>query len=766
LTYTNSLSIGKKVTLIMALVLLAGFFILKAYLLFSFGKKIEVDLGQRLKSIVSSGVIAISADDHKKILNDYLKRKKNIDQTPHFKRTQNILKQIRKRNNLSTDVYTLVNPKWAKDKMIFIAMDSDKNYTGNVLKLNMYAERAFNKGTSEFTLPYKDKEGEWISAFAPIKDKDNNVVGLLEIDYRVDIELKAAQLDLFKQIMVPTVVVLILTVFVGHFLGRSISHPILKLRNMAKAVREGDYSIRAEVKSRDEVGQLGGQFNSMLDEINQNRAELADYSKNLEEKVEVRTEELSKANQLLKSILDSLGQGLLVFNKSGDFLPIYSRPSVEIFNTSLEGKKVWEVLNEKNDQTIQDWVELLFQEALPFEQLSALGPKNQAHQEGRKIELEYFQMKGLEGQLEGIIVVATDKTERHKAMLAVKKEEDFGRILLRALNLKNNFTVFSKEILANISIVENLMMNEEKIDDVKRALHTLKGGLSSFKMDELSKEIHIIEGDFNLGQLMNVAKAFKETSSKITAQLHSLGEMIDQNIEDGEKRVLYLDDLISFLADIKDESLKESFSKRFILSEIESLMDPYSDLVADLAQEGSLSVAPLSLVNGQYRVYAPVYHRLLSSLVHAFRNAIDHGIETADERESIGKKGMANIEVIFNKVRNDSERGELLEILIKDDGRGIDVTVLREKLKSKGVEISEQLSDHQVLQYIFYDGFSSREKVTETSGRGVGMSAISFEVDKLKGVIEVFSEKGVGTKLAIRIPFVDSVSSLDLDKVA
>lgn len=133
---------------------------------------------------------------------------------------------------------------------------------------------------------------------------------------------------------------------------------------------------------------------------------------------------------------------------------------------------------------------------------------------------------------------------------------------------------------------------------------------------------------------------------------------------------------------------------------------------------------------------------LSDPLVHLLRNAIDHGIETPQERREVGKPATGSIEL------RASHRSGSVYIEIEDDGRGIDLGRLVRRANELGIDFDR---DHP-LPLIFRPGFSTAEEITELSGRGVGMDAVSSAVAVLRGQIDVASEPGTGTRFTIRLP--------------
>lgn len=136
-------------------------------------------------------------------------------------------------------------------------------------------------------------------------------------------------------------------------------------------------------------------------------------------------------------------------------------------------------------------------------------------------------------------------------------------------------------------------------------------------------------------------------------------------------------------------------------------------------------------------------------LVHLIRNSLDHGIETPDVRLARGKKGTGTITL------EASHQAGGVNIVVRDDGAGIDAAVLRAKAISKGILTAEQaaaLSDREAVELIFHPGFSTAEKVTDVSGRGVGMDVVKSNITRLGGTIEINTTLGKGTQIHVKLP--------------
>ncbi len=140
---------------------------------------------------------------------------------------------------------------------------------------------------------------------------------------------------------------------------------------------------------------------------------------------------------------------------------------------------------------------------------------------------------------------------------------------------------------------------------------------------------------------------------------------------------------------------------------------------------------------------------IFDPLIHLLRNAVDHGIESSEERKRAGKPETGKI------VLKAVHEGDSIVIEVRDDGKGIDTEKIRQKIISKGMvpkETAEKMSSRDLLSIIFIPGFSTSEEVSNLSGRGVGMDAVKRKIEEIGGTVGVSTVKGKGTKILIRLP--------------
>ncbi|PLX99310.1 MAG: chemotaxis protein CheA [Desulfuromonas sp.] len=179
---------------------------------------------------------------------------------------------------------------------------------------------------------------------------------------------------------------------------------------------------------------------------------------------------------------------------------------------------------------------------------------------------------------------------------------------------------------------------------------------------------------------------------------------------------------------------------------VAQIFDKMLRIVRQVAKSQDKKVA-LDIQGADTELDKLIVEDLSDPLQHIIRNAIDHGIESPAERKAAGKPEQATICLWA------SQKGNHVVIEIKDDGRGIDEEIIRKKAVSKGlISSNTELTREDVYDLIFMPGFSTREEVSELSGRGVGMDVVKNNIAALSGMIEIDSEVGRGTSLAITLP--------------
>jgi two-component system chemotaxis sensor kinase CheA len=247
-------------------------------------------------------------------------------------------------------------------------------------------------------------------------------------------------------------------------------------------------------------------------------------------------------------------------------------------------------------------------------------------------------------------------------------------------------------------------------------------------------------------------------ATRIDAVMNLVGELIigksmlnrtlsefDQNHAKDPLRAK-LAEALAFQARVLDELHKCVLKIRMV--PVEQLFRRFPRVVRDVAKLCGKDVA-LEVAGEHTDLDKSILDALAEPLTHLVRNAVDHGIEPADDRVSAGKPARGTVSL------NAYHQGTQVVLEVRDDGRGINLDLVRDQAVRNGLikqEDAERLPDQDVLNLIFEPGFSTAAEVTEVSGRGVGMDVVRTVLDRLKGTIQISSAVNKGTIIQLRVP--------------
>lgn len=266
---------------------------------------------------------------------------------------------------------------------------------------------------------------------------------------------------------------------------------------------------------------------------------------------------------------------------------------------------------------------------------------------------------------------------------------------------------------------------------------------------------------YELGDLEGIRDEFRRWLDQVDGQLPLKAVSGLRNL------VHRFDD---FTSGARDETYRISSRTSQLDEEVRTLrhvplaqvMSHYPRAVRDLAREQGKRVRLVHSF-GNVEVDRLLLSALSEPMLHMIRNAVDHGIEMPAERQAQGKDEEAEIRLVAEYV------GDSIRVVIEDDGRGIDPQVIRQKAVSRGLmepPRAEALSDQEALALIFEPGFSTRDNVSDVSGRGIGMDVVRRQITELGGYIEVESEVGEGTSITLILPVSSAVSEVLMIDIA
>lgn len=244
-----------------------------------------------------------------------------------------------------------------------------------------------------------------------------------------------------------------------------------------------------------------------------------------------------------------------------------------------------------------------------------------------------------------------------------------------------------------------------------------------------------------LDQVLNLSGEIGLTKNRLTCLRAAImqGKVDQETIKDLDEAVSHLDLLVG---DLQNAVMKTR------MQPIGRLFQKYPRLARDVARQLGKDVE-LVLSGEETEIDKTMIEDLNDPLVHLIRNAVDHGVDTPEERAAAGKPAKSLVHLSAEQV------GDHIIIEITDDGRGIRADVIRQKAIEKGlidIETANSLDEKQSLNLIFLPGFSTKDQISDVSGRGVGMDVVKTNIQKLNGRVDVTSVVGQGSTFRIMLP--------------
>ncbi|MFQ3573273.1 MAG: response regulator, partial [Thermodesulfovibrionales bacterium] len=262
--------------------------------------------------------------------------------------------------------------------------------------------------------------------------------------------------------------------------------------------------------------------------------------------------------------------------------------------------------------------------------------------------------------------------------------------------------------------------------------------------------------------LIQKVRMLSRTADNLSNESHAEFKKTAETIHDG------LSDLIlrniafeGYIVNLIDEIIFEI--KDIAMLPIQEIFDPLPRMIRDLSKAQGKKIN-VKFEGGDTKIDRRILEELRDPIIHIIRNAIDHGIETPSERTDSGKPEVGNI-----KIKASLDVGKHLILDIMDDGRGVDIKRLRDKLLELGILDEQQLQkidDSDIVQYIFRQDVSTSKEVTTISGRGIGLSIANEVAERYGGFINVYTEAGKGTVFSITIPLFVTNLNIILFKIS
>ncbi|WP_276352091.1 ATP-binding protein [Cohnella caldifontis] len=588
-------------------------------------------------------------------------------------------------------------------------------------------------------------------------------------------------------------------------LSKLFSIPVLKplkqlsdnIRGISKDRYEDVAGQRVELKRPlREIEELADSTNLIMQKMNSYAAQLQNQKQTLEEQneeleaqnlelmeskamIQRAQQEIERKEAALRNILNHAGQGFLTFGRDLLIHPVYSNECARLLSPDgpLAGSSFADLIA-AGDEEQRNFMRNILAKTLA-EPSSARREiympllLEETEIRGRIVHVDYKIIPDPENAGEEIfMVVLTDITEKRALESQMEEERNTLKMVVKVMVDYAEFSASVKDFRRFLGAdLGQLAARGEPVKDkltvVFRLLHTYKGTFSQWGLRRVTERLHEAESLLSrLGKLnpgddsdweaqvrgMDLGGALDEDLALLR---ETVGEeflkdrdvlMVERNrLIEIEKKML------STLSPVDCKALLPDLRK-LRYKPFKELLKSYPDYVDGLAARMEKFVNRFEIRGGDFLADTDLYGDLGRTLIHVFRNAVDHGIETAEEREATGKEAYANI-----LCQVCQEPGGIV-LSIADDGRGIDMAALRARAQAAGLLSAEEmtaLSEEETVDLIFRDEMSTKEQVTELSGRGIGLSSVKAEVLRLGGSIEVVTGIGQGTLFRIRLPAED-----------
>lgn len=536
----------------------------------------------------------------------------------------------------------------------------------------------------------------------------------------------------------------LLTTLVGLLVvlrvGRRITSPLVNLTEVAGRIAAGERTVRAEVRSGDEIEVLAETFNQMVGELAHSYRELEALNSSLEQKVKDRTAALASRNKDMRLVMDNAQQGFITVFADGTMAQERSAV-VDALLGVPEAGETFASFTGRSDGNFGTMfalgLEMIVEDILPRDVCLHQLPKR-ARVGARTIEFHYVDISQGES-FEGVLAVAEDITDRLAAERLEKEQAEVLALFRRMMRDRVGFLAFMGEADRQVeSVCEGALLDDLAV--FKRVVHTLKGNTGIMGLHVVAGLCHEIEdalahGEGHAPDPVQLA-ALAERWAVLRASVAELaGDRSEMTVSESEYRTLL-------------EELEASGQERLVervrawrLEPVSREFDRLQEQAISLAERLGRGAIVVEKAGGRMRLDPAHWGALWSDLIHVVRNCIDHGLYPRSEvPPSHGPQKLF--------LRAALEGGRFV-VEIGDNGRGVDWDRIRAKAVQHGVA-HETSTD--LVEALFADGLSTRDEVSETSGRGVGMGALRATVRRLGGTIDVRSVRGHGTRFILSFP--------------
>ena len=464
----------------------------------------------------------------------------------------------------------------------------------------------------------------------------------------------------------------------------------------------------------------------------------------LEKKIQARTEEVDARSRDMRRVLDSVEQGLLTLDFDGKMSEERSAAVDELLSPKADEDSFIEVVRQ-HDSNSADWLELGLAEVeadiLPVEATIGQLP-DQIEADGRSLSFNYSPVYDETQSVTGVAVVITDITAQIRREMLEADTREMVRMLDCISRDRAGFLEFVHEAESIMKELESGELTDLVL--IKRRVHTLKGNAATFGLQRTSEACHQIED--HIGQQNE--NAAEEHWDHLFACWQKVRSNLQRLVQEEDEAAVRLsdEDYRRVLSRILEGAPRETLALQVAEWKLEptaARLQRIADQTREVARRLQKNAPEIVVRHNELRTEPESWRPFWSAMIHVVRNAVDHGLEDSEVRARHGKCPEGRIELETRL------EGKQFVVSVRDDGGGIDWSAIAEKATALGLKCNTQ---KDLIQALLADGLSTKDSVTETSGRGVGMSALREACTALRGSMRIETEQGVGTEFCFSFP--------------
>ena len=601
---------------------------------------------------------------------------------------------------------------------------------------------------------YTDQGHESIASFQPFDEK-NWIIG---ITLKKDEVFEQARQQGLTSIVLGFLVGLLSTATVYFLAKNLIIKPVQSLEATSKELASGNLDASVDTSREDELGRLAKGFEAMRNAIKEKITEIEEHNRTLDIKVKERTAELTQKKNDIETMLQNLVQGIFTVLEDKSIHNEYSQHTEVILGqTKLAGKDISDLLFSNSNLTKPEIAEAitalnstLGEDILGFELNSHLMVNELVikTESGHKtLEIEWIPIE-TDDIVHKLMVSLRDVTLERELLKKNQEQEAQMKVMVEILDQNpeeiERFLERSFEYISDNKQRLKQARDENNLNIMFRNMHTIKGNSKTLKLSLLASPAHEAEETYDklrkdpsvsveissleddLNRVLEALNTYKQSYNDLKKRL-STSTQGQTSGEQGATEALLegikaqLETISPQAADIIELHIKEVSSVS-----LESLLAPIVRSTAELADSLEKPPPIINLDHSSIKVDKEIGQIIFDTTTHILRNSLDHGIEAPKDRLPLKKSEHGSIEIKFSAENN------TLSWQIQDDGRGLDLTKLRQKLDN-----GNNLSDQEVAESIFEAGLSTASKVTDISGRGVGMDAVKHLIEDAGGKVSI-----------------------------